>query len=60
MPAQPLVEEIDNRPDTRRAAYPLVGEEPQDPFVVTARRQALHKVRIGIGDDARQDGNAET
>ncbi len=57
--AEPLVEEVDDRPHARRVADPLVGEQPQLPAVIAARREALDQIGIGVGDDARQHGDPE-
>ena len=59
MAHEPLVEEIDDGADARRVADAFVGDQPQRAAVVLARRKAADQVRIGIGDDARQDGDSE-
>ena len=57
--AQPLVEEVDHCPHARRLAEALVGDQPHRPAMAGLGGHAPDKIRFGIGDDARQDGNAE-
>ena len=57
--AEPLVEEIDHGPDARGVADAFMGEQPQHASMILARRKAADEVGIRVGDDARQNGNAE-
>ena len=57
--AQAIVQEINDHAHARRLPNPLVSEQPDGPVVVASGRQAANEVRITIGDDARQDGDAE-
>src|SRR6185369_16552096 len=59
MAAEAFVEKIDRRPDARLVAHPLVRQQPQDPSMLRARRDAADKVGIGIRHDARQDGDSK-
>src|SRR4051794_30249684 len=52
MPAQLLVEEIDDDADSGRAAHALMGHEPHHPAVAAPRRDALDEVRIDVRHDA--------
>ena len=39
--------------------HALMGEQPQHPAMVAARRDAADEVRVGVGDDAGQHRDPE-
>ena len=59
VPAEAFVKEVDHGSHARHMAAALVGEQPQDPAVVRPRRHAADKVRVGVGGNARKDGDPE-
>ena len=55
MPAEPVVQEIDDGPYARRVPAAFMRQEPEDASVLGPGRQALDQICVGVADDAGEN-----